>query len=75
MATRKPDYMGRVLDGYELTPRERELITLVRRGLTNREIAGVLTVSEQTVKGHLKKIFQKAGVKNRTELIYKLYNL
>ncbi|HYU95945.1 MAG TPA: response regulator transcription factor [Sphingomicrobium sp.] len=51
-----------------LAPRERELIRYVRQGLRNREIAKSLGVTEGTVKVYLHAIFEKLGVKNRTEL-------
>ena len=54
--------------GPSLTPRERELIELVRRGLRNRDIAAELRVTEGTVKVYLHAIFEKLGVDNRTEL-------
>ena len=49
-----------------LTPREREVIGLVARGKTNREIAGSLWISPGTVRTHLENIFEKLGVTNRT---------
>jgi two-component system nitrate/nitrite response regulator NarP len=51
-----------------LTPRERELVDLVRQGLRNRDIAAQLGVTEGTVKVYLHAIFDKLGVDNRTEL-------
>ena len=51
-----------------LAPRERELIKFVRQGLRNREIASELGVTEGTVKAYLHEVFEKLGVKNRTEL-------
>lgn len=51
-----------------LAPRERELISLVRRGLRNREIAQELGVTEGTVKVYLHTVFDKLGVSSRTEL-------
>jgi two-component system nitrate/nitrite response regulator NarP len=51
-----------------LTPRERELVELVRQGLRNRDIATQLGVTEGTVKVYLHAIFDKVGVDNRTEL-------
>jgi two-component system nitrate/nitrite response regulator NarP len=51
-----------------LTPRERELIRFVSRGLRNREIARELGVTEGTVKVYLHGVFDKLGVNSRTEL-------
>lgn len=52
-----------------LTPRELELLQLVARGLSNKAIARELSVSENTVKYHLKNIMQKLDVQNRTEAV------
>ena len=51
-----------------LSPRERQLIRLVRKGLGNREIAEQLGVTEGTVKVYLHAVFEKLGVSSRTEL-------
>lgn len=51
-----------------LTARETEVLRLVARAMTNREIAGTLGISEQTVKNHLKHIVQKLHLKNRVDL-------
>ena len=51
-----------------LTPRQRELITMVGEGCPNREIARRLNLSEGTVKLQLHNIYQKLGVPNRTAL-------
>ena len=51
-----------------LTPRELQLVGLVRRGLRNREIAQQLGVTEGTVKAYLHTLFEKAQVSSRTEL-------
>ena len=51
----------------ELTLRERETLQLVARGLTNREIARVLDISESTVRNHTIHVFAKLGVSDRTE--------
>jgi two-component system nitrate/nitrite response regulator NarP len=51
-----------------LAPRERQLISFVRTGLRNREIAERLGVTEGTVKVYLHAVFEKLGVSNRTEL-------
>jgi DNA-binding NarL/FixJ family response regulator len=52
----------------EFTPRERQIISAIIVGCTNKEIASRLTLSEDTVKHHLSHIFAKAGVANRLEL-------
>lgn len=54
--------------GPSLSPRERQLISLVRKGLRNREIADQLGVTEGTIKVYLHSIFDKVGVSSRTEL-------
>ncbi len=51
-----------------LAPRERQIAAQVGRGLRNREIAEALAMSEGTVKVYLHTIYQKLGIKNRTEL-------
>jgi len=53
---------------YGITRRERDVIELICRGKTNQEIAARLFISLQTVKDHNYVIFQKTGVRNRTEL-------
>lgn len=52
----------------KLTPREKEVATLAALGLTNEEIAKELGISVKTVKAHLSLVFQKLGVKRRSEL-------
>ncbi|HKY82449.1 MAG TPA: response regulator transcription factor [Sphingobium sp.] len=52
-----------------LTERELEIAGLIRAGLRNREIAGRCGLTEGTVKVHLHSIFQKLGIKSRSELI------
>jgi DNA-binding NarL/FixJ family response regulator len=51
-----------------LTLRERQLIKLIGEGLTNKEIAARLHLSEQTVKNHVHRILRKTGTSNRTSL-------
>jgi len=51
-----------------LSPRETELVQLVRQGLRNRDIADRLGITEGTVKVYLHTVFEKTGVANRTEL-------
>jgi len=51
----------------KLTRREREVLELVRQGLSNRQIARTLWIAESTVKVHVRHIFEKLGVASRTE--------
>jgi DNA-binding CsgD family transcriptional regulator len=55
-----------------LTSREREVALLVSDGLRSREVAERLGIASQTVKSHLKTIFDKLGVRNRVELARRL---
>ncbi len=50
-----------------LTPRELEILTLIAAGLSNREIAERAFVSENTVKTHSSRVFDKLGVQRRTQ--------
>jgi ATP/maltotriose-dependent transcriptional regulator MalT len=52
-----------------LTPREHAVLALVADGLSNREIAHDLAISEHTVKFHLASVFGKLGVSTRTEAV------
>ena len=51
----------------DLTPREREVLALVRAGLANKQIARRLEISDRTVKAHLTSTFQRIGVVDRTQ--------
>lgn len=63
----------RVVDGRNLSRREAQVALCCAQGLTNAEIGTRLTVSEQTVKFHLRNIFVKFGVKRRAELVSHLF--
>ena len=52
----------------ELTPRELELANLVAAGFSNRRIADMLAIRQQTVKNHIQAIYRKLEVNNRVEL-------
>ncbi|MBN1272262.1 MAG: response regulator transcription factor [Candidatus Aminicenantes bacterium] len=63
-------YSEHLATRYKITKREKEVIELICRGKTNKEIADQLFISVETVKDHNYKIFQKTGVKNRTQLVH-----
>lgn len=58
-----------------LSDRERDVFALVGRGLTNREIAAALHVTESTVKAHFGRILMKLGVPNRVLAVIRAYEL
>ncbi len=57
------------LDALGITPRELEILTLIAQGLSNREIADRLFVSENTVKTHCSRAFDKLGARRRTQAV------
>jgi DNA-binding NarL/FixJ family response regulator len=61
---------GRQVSAFpELTEREREVLDLVARGLTNAAIAARLVVSEKTVRNHVSNVFAKLHVADRAEAV------
>jgi DNA-binding NarL/FixJ family response regulator len=65
VAARLAEYVPRI----QLSDRELEVLELVAKGLSNKEIARVIRRAEETVKVHLKNIFEKLGVEDRTEAV------
>ncbi len=57
------------LDRPKLTPKETQVMSLLRMGLSNKQIAQRLDISEKTVKSHVSAILDKYGAKNRTDLL------
>jgi DNA-binding NarL/FixJ family response regulator len=66
-ATELPNHRMRAQLG--LTRREQQLVPLISRGLTNKEIATQLNLSEQTVKNHVHRILRKVGVDDRLSVL------
>ena len=58
--------VARINGRRKLSNREREVLSLMRKGLCNKEIAAALDLSEHTVKSYLKTIFEKLGTQDRT---------
>lgn len=59
----------RAASGPSLTPREREVLDLVAAGLSNRDIASTLGISENTVKNHLARVLEKLQARSRMEAV------
>ncbi|MDT3402307.1 response regulator transcription factor [Mucilaginibacter terrae] len=57
---------------YQLTKRQIEIVLLIQKGLTYREIAETLFISEKTVSNHLQNVYEKTGAGNKIQLIQKL---
>jgi DNA-binding NarL/FixJ family response regulator len=59
----------REFDPEQLSTREREVLVLAAKGLSSKEVAGKLFISERTVQTHLASIYDKLGSKNKTEAL------
>ena len=58
-----------------LTTREKEVFTLLVSGLSTKEIASSLNISEKTVRNHISNVMQKLGVKGRANAVIELLKL
>jgi DNA-binding CsgD family transcriptional regulator len=58
---------------YGLSDREKEVVELVVRGASTRQIAATLYISEYTVQDHLSNVFDKVGVRGRKALVKRLF--
>lgn len=66
-------FFQRRLLGLPLTPRERDLVSGLLRGQSNKELASLHDLSEQTVKNTLSAVYAKLGVQSRTELFHAVF--
>lgn len=66
LAGNQPDYVDGLLA--QLTSRERDVAVEVAKGLSNKEVARVLNITERTVKAHLAATFERLGAKDRLQL-------
>jgi len=57
----------------DLTRREKEILNLIERGMSNREMAEKLVIAEGTLKRHVANLYQKLGVHNRAQAIKQFY--
>lgn len=67
--------MNRFASRYQLSGREREVLSALIKGMSNQDIGEKLFISEGTVKVHVHKIYQKSGVSSRMELLDHLSNI
>ena len=59
----------------KLTPREIEVLQLISEGLTTRQMAGRLTMSQRTVESHISKLYRKMSVRSRVQAVAKASEL
>lgn len=69
--TTLPALPGKATNGSSLTPKEHDVLTLIARGQSNKEIARSLNVAPETIKTHLKNIFFKLSVERRIQAVAK----
>ena len=64
-----------VIEAPDISPRKKDVLRALIRGLSNKEIARELFISDETVKTHIKDIFELLGVHNRTRAVYAVAHL
>jgi DNA-binding NarL/FixJ family response regulator len=62
-------HLARSLGSESLSPREFDVLREIAEGLRNREIGNRLSITEETVKGHVQRIFEKLGARDRTQAV------
>jgi DNA-binding CsgD family transcriptional regulator len=62
-----------IVEAYALSPRERDVVRCIARGMSSAEIAADLFLSPHTVRDYVKSVFEKVGVSSRGELVAKLF--
>ena len=69
VALNRSRQMTRARAGHALTPRETEVVQLLAEGKSNKQIAGILSISQRTAENHRAKIMQKLGLHSFSELV------
>lgn len=72
LVTNRPEHVDCLLE--KLTKREQEVAMEAAKGLSNKEIARILSITERTIKAHLASIFERLGAKDRLQLALMLNN-
>ncbi|MGH8968109.1 MAG: response regulator transcription factor, partial [Actinomycetes bacterium] len=71
--TRPEQHIPTPAEMAQLTPREREILTLLARGMSNADVAVQLFISEATVKTHLARVMMKLGVREKAQAVAAAY--
>jgi DNA-binding CsgD family transcriptional regulator len=58
-----------LLEKYRITEREKDIILIVSKGFSNKELCDKLFISMASVKTHIRNIYEKTGARNRVELL------